>query len=90
MKVKNRAPAPIQITAEQILLEAQERQVSDYDGPPLQKITDQEELDMYVPLPCFKPLVSPASAHPSRLCNVGHSRVNAWHVQVSVATPQGV
>lgn len=45
-KVKNRAPANIQITAEQIIREASDRQV---DEPPVprQKITDPDELAAY-------------------------------------------
>lgn len=45
-KVKNKAPAPIQISAEQILREAMERQDSIFK-PPKQKITDPEELEEY-------------------------------------------
>lgn len=45
-KVKNKNPAPIQITAEQILLEAKERQEQETKVPK-QKITDKEELDDY-------------------------------------------
>ncbi|ORX46855.1 pre-mRNA-splicing factor clf1 [Piromyces finnis] len=45
-KVKNKNPAPIQITAEQILLEAKERQ-EQVPKVPKQKITDKEELDDY-------------------------------------------
>ncbi|KAJ0397792.1 hypothetical protein P43SY_006494 [Pythium insidiosum] len=44
--VKNRAPAPIQITAEQILLEAQERK-EDVLKPTRRRITDAEELNDY-------------------------------------------
>eukprot|EP00301_Raphidiophrys_heterophryoidea_P009219 c13576_g1_i1.p1 GENE.c13576_g1_i1~~c13576_g1_i1.p1 ORF type:complete len:691 (-),score=182.39 c13576_g1_i1:127-2151(-) len=44
--VKNKAPAPIQITADQILREAQDRQEVD-PKPPTQRITDEEELGMY-------------------------------------------
>lgn len=47
-QVKNRAPAPIQITAEQILLEAQERSHEAVDGKaPEQHIADVEELNEY-------------------------------------------
>jgi len=44
--VKNKSPAEIQITAEQIILEAQERQEEEIQ-PPKQKITDAEELEEY-------------------------------------------
>lgn len=43
MQVKNRAPAPIQITAEQILREANDRVVKE-DKAPRVHITDPEEL----------------------------------------------
>jgi len=42
-RAKNKAPAPMQITAEQILREAAERQ-EDVFEPPKQRITDPEEL----------------------------------------------
>ncbi|GAB4857491.1 Crooked neck-like protein 1 [Ancistrocladus abbreviatus] len=45
-RVKNKTPAPIQITAEQILREARERQESEI-RPPKQKITDSTELADY-------------------------------------------
>lgn len=45
-RVKNKTPAPIQITAEQILREARERQEAE-PTPPKQKITDEEELAEY-------------------------------------------
>ncbi|KAH3765642.1 CGI-201 protein, short form [Pelomyxa schiedti] len=45
-KVKNKQPAPLQITAEQILREALERQESEIK-PPRQRITDPEELEEY-------------------------------------------
>uniref|UniRef100_K4BEH9 Crooked neck protein n=1 Tax=Solanum lycopersicum TaxID=4081 RepID=K4BEH9_SOLLC len=45
-QVKNKTPAPIQITAEQILREARERQEAEI-RPPKQKITDQTELADY-------------------------------------------
>lgn len=45
-KVKNKTPAPVQITAEQILREALERQEAE-PKPPKQKITDPEELADY-------------------------------------------
>ena len=46
MQVKNKNPAQIQITAEQILREAQERQEAPHSVPQ-QKITDLEELQDY-------------------------------------------
>jgi crooked neck len=45
--VKNRAPAPIQITAEQILREAQERGFEAAAKAPKQFVTDKEELLLY-------------------------------------------
>ncbi|KAK7285289.1 hypothetical protein RJT34_20055 [Clitoria ternatea] len=45
-EVKNKTPAPIQITAEQILHEARERQEAEI-RPPKQKITDPTELNEY-------------------------------------------
>ncbi|XP_027360352.1 crooked neck-like protein 1 isoform X2 [Abrus precatorius] len=45
-RVKNKTPAPIQITAEQILREARERQEAEI-RPPKQKITDATELGEY-------------------------------------------
>uniref|UniRef100_A0A7I4AFQ1 Uncharacterized protein n=1 Tax=Physcomitrium patens TaxID=3218 RepID=A0A7I4AFQ1_PHYPA len=45
-RVKNKTPAPLQITAEQILREARERQEAEI-RPPKQKITDAEELAEY-------------------------------------------
>ncbi|CAK8538023.1 unnamed protein product [Lathyrus sativus] len=45
-RVKNKTPAPIQITAEQILREARERQEAEI-RPPKQKITDPTELGEY-------------------------------------------
>ncbi|KAL3373813.1 hypothetical protein AABB24_005679 [Solanum stoloniferum] len=45
-RVKNKTPAPIQITAEQILREARERQEAEI-RPPNQKITDQTEVADY-------------------------------------------
>lgn len=44
--VKNKAPAAVQITAEQILREAMDR-VEAESKPPRQKITDEAELDDY-------------------------------------------
>ncbi|CAL9023145.1 unnamed protein product, partial [Prunus brigantina] len=41
-RVKNKTPAPVQITAEQILREARERQEAEI-RPPKQKITDPTE-----------------------------------------------
>ena len=46
LQVKNKAPAAVQITAEQLLREAHERQEPTYK-PPKQKITDGEELQEY-------------------------------------------
>ena len=46
-QVKNRAPAPIQITAEQLLREAKERRLEDVGKAPNQFITDKEELLEY-------------------------------------------
>ncbi|KAK0411411.1 hypothetical protein QR680_005641 [Steinernema hermaphroditum] len=43
-KVKNKAPAPLQITAEQLLREAKERELEISAPPPRIKITDPEEL----------------------------------------------
>ncbi|KAK4759983.1 hypothetical protein SAY87_023114 [Trapa incisa] len=45
-RVKNKTPAPVQITAEQILREARERQEAEI-RPPKQKITDSSELADY-------------------------------------------
>eukprot|EP00897_Mesotaenium_endlicherianum_P005435 jgi/Mesen1/491/ME001024S10726 len=45
-RVKNKTPAPVQITAEQILREARERQEAE-PAPPKQKITDDQELGEY-------------------------------------------
>eukprot|EP00240_Pyramimonas_obovata_P006766 CAMPEP_0118936832 /NCGR_PEP_ID=MMETSP1169-20130426/20583_1 /TAXON_ID=36882 /ORGANISM="Pyramimonas obovata, Strain CCMP722" /LENGTH=172 /DNA_ID=CAMNT_0006880235 /DNA_START=94 /DNA_END=608 /DNA_ORIENTATION=- len=45
-KVKNKTPAPVQITAEQIVREAKERQ-DDEMAPRLGRITDAEELAEY-------------------------------------------
>lgn len=46
-KVKNKAPAPVQITAEQLLREAKERQLEFVPPPPKQKISDPQELQEY-------------------------------------------
>ncbi|KPM06266.1 crooked neck-like protein [Sarcoptes scabiei] len=46
-KVKNKAPAEIQITAEQILREAKERELEIVAPPPKQKISDPDELADY-------------------------------------------
>lgn len=45
-RIKNRAPAPIQISAEQLLREAQERQDAPFRGVK-QKVEDYEELEEY-------------------------------------------
>jgi crooked neck len=44
---KNKTPAPIQITAEQLLREAKERQLEYVPPPPRQKISDPEELNAF-------------------------------------------
>lgn len=46
-KVKNKAPAEIQITAEQLLREAKERDLEILPPPPKQKISDPAELADY-------------------------------------------
>ncbi|KAF7647503.1 hypothetical protein LDENG_00171390 [Lucifuga dentata] len=46
-KVKNKSPAEVQITAEQLLREAKERELELLPPPPKQKITDEEELNDY-------------------------------------------
>ncbi|XP_032818892.1 crooked neck-like protein 1 [Petromyzon marinus] len=46
-KVKNKAPADLQITAEQLLREAKERELELLPPPPRQKISDEEELADY-------------------------------------------
>lgn len=46
-KVKNKAPANLQITAEQLLREAKERELELAVPPPRIKITDPEELDEF-------------------------------------------
>lgn len=46
-KVKNKAPAEIQITAEQLLREAKERDLEILPPPPKQKISDEAELADY-------------------------------------------
>lgn len=45
---KNKAAASIQITAEQLLREAKEREMELIPPPPVQKIQDQEELDDFL------------------------------------------
>lgn len=47
VQVKNKAPAEVQITAEQLLREAKERELELLPPPPKQKITDAEELNDY-------------------------------------------
>ncbi|KAG5185208.1 hypothetical protein JKP88DRAFT_207999 [Tribonema minus] len=47
IQVKNRAPAPIQISAEQILREARDRQIDVEVKAPRQQITDAEELTVF-------------------------------------------
>ena len=46
IRVKNKTPAPIQITAKQILREAHEQQEAEI-RPPKQKITEESELTDY-------------------------------------------
>ncbi|XP_003738957.1 crooked neck-like protein 1 [Galendromus occidentalis] len=46
-KVKNKTPAEVQITAEQLLREAKERELEIVPPPPKQKISDPEELAEY-------------------------------------------
>uniref|UniRef100_A0A0B7A869 Crooked neck-like protein 1 n=1 Tax=Arion vulgaris TaxID=1028688 RepID=A0A0B7A869_9EUPU len=46
-KVKNKMAAPVQITAEQLLREAKERELELVPPPPKQKISDPEELADY-------------------------------------------
>ena len=46
-KVKNKMPAPVQITAEQLLREAKERELELAQPPPKQKISDPDELKAY-------------------------------------------
>ncbi|PKI83079.1 Clf1p [Malassezia vespertilionis] len=46
-RIKNRAPAPVQITAEQLLREAQENQDKPLQGLARHRIEDYEELDDY-------------------------------------------
>lgn len=45
--MKNKAPAEVQITAEQLLREAKERELELLPPPPKQKITDKDELNDY-------------------------------------------
>jgi crooked neck len=47
VKVKNRAAAPIQITAEQIIVEARDRSEAQQPPPPRRHITDPQELAEY-------------------------------------------
>lgn len=46
-KVKNKMPASVQITAEQLLREAKERELELVPPPPKQKISDPDELQAY-------------------------------------------
>ncbi|XP_076054199.1 pre-mRNA splicing factor crn [Oratosquilla oratoria] len=46
-KVKDKSPAEVQITAEQLLREAKERELEIVPPPPKQKISDPEELQEY-------------------------------------------
>lgn len=45
-KVKNKAPAPVQISAEQIIRESKAGQEAEFRAPKL-RITDADELDAY-------------------------------------------
>ena len=47
LQVKNKAPAPVQITAEQLIREAKERELEVIPPPPKQKISDPHELAEY-------------------------------------------
>ncbi|KFD52242.1 hypothetical protein M514_06805 [Trichuris suis] len=47
VRVKNKAPAPVQITAEQLLREAKERNLEILPPPPKKRISDPEELREY-------------------------------------------
>jgi len=47
LQVKNKAPAPVQITAEQLIREAKERELEVIPPPPKQKISDPTELADY-------------------------------------------
>ena len=44
LQVKNKAPASVQITAEQLIREAKERELEVVPPPPKQKISDPTEL----------------------------------------------
>lgn len=46
-QVKDKTPAPVQITAEQLLREAKERELELVQAPPRQKISDAAELRHY-------------------------------------------
>ena len=65
-RVKNKTPAPIQITAEHILREARERQEAEI-RPPKQKITDTTELSEYRPRSISHARSHPRSSH-ARSC----------------------
>ena len=45
--MSNKMPAPVQITAEQLLREAKERELEMVPPPPKQKISDPDELAEY-------------------------------------------
>ena len=47
-QVKNKAAAEVQLTAEQLLREAKERELELLAPPPQQKITDAEEFNDYI------------------------------------------
>ena len=61
-RVKNKTPAPIQITAEHILCEAREQQEAEI-RPPKQKITDATELSEYRPRSISHARSHPRSSH---------------------------
>ena len=65
-RVKNKTPAPIQITAEHILREARERQEAEI-RPPKQKITGATELSEYRPRSISHARSHPRSSH-ARSC----------------------
>lgn len=46
-KVKNKTPAEIQITAEQLLREAKERDLEIVPPPPKQKISDRSQISSH-------------------------------------------
>ena len=46
-KVKNKAPAELQITAEQLLREAKERELEIVPPPPKQKVRNKSEINYF-------------------------------------------